>query len=149
MIRHQAPPQRGSSPVPAFQYDSYTDARAHLKEVLDAAENGQLVTVRRDASKSAVIDAERLRHFLATCPPSSAQVVHEDGGWSAFVPGLPVAGDGATFEEAIDAERLRHALPSCAPSSAKVVHEDGGWSVFVPGLPVAGDGATFEEAIAD
>lgn len=108
--------------MPAFQYDSYTDARAHLKEVLDAAENGQLVTVRRDASKSAVIDAERLRHFLATCAPSSAQVVHEDGGWSAFVPGLPVAADGATFEEAIDDlvdalreyaqdwhDRLRHA----------------------------------------
>jgi predicted RNase H-like HicB family nuclease len=51
-----------------------------------------------------------------------AQVVHEGGGWSAFVPGLPVAADGATFEEAIDElaraireyaedwhDRLRHA----------------------------------------
>jgi prevent-host-death family protein len=86
----------------AVHYDSYTEARAHLKEVLDAAEDGQLVTVRRDASKAAVIDAERLRHFLAACVPSSAQVVHEGGGWSAFIPGLPVAADGATFEEAID-----------------------------------------------
>jgi hypothetical protein len=32
----------------------------------------------------------------------SAQVVLEAGGWSAFIPGLPIAADGATFEEAID-----------------------------------------------
>lgn len=88
--------------MPAVHYESYTEARAHLKEVLDAAEGGQLVTVRRDTSTAAVIDAGRLRHFLATCVPSSAQVVHEAGGWSAFIPGLPVAADGATFEEAID-----------------------------------------------
>lgn len=30
-----------------------------------------------------------------------AQVVAEAGGWSAFIPGLPVAADGATFDEAI------------------------------------------------
>jgi predicted RNase H-like HicB family nuclease len=88
--------------MPAVHYDNYTVARTHLKEVLDAAADGELVTVRRDASKAAVVDANRLRHFLATCVPSSAQVVHEGGGWSAFIPGLPVAADGATFEEAID-----------------------------------------------
>jgi predicted RNase H-like HicB family nuclease len=88
--------------MPAVHYDNYTAARTHLKEVLDAAADGELVTVRRDASKAAVVDANRLRHFLATCVPSSAQVVHEGGGWSAFIPGLPVAADGATFEEAID-----------------------------------------------
>jgi predicted RNase H-like HicB family nuclease len=108
--------------MPAVHYDSYTAARAHLKEVLDAAENDELVTVGRDARKAAVIDADRLRHFLATCAPSSAQVVHEGGGWSAFIPGLAVAADGATFEEAVDEladalreyaedwhDRLRHA----------------------------------------
>jgi hypothetical protein len=31
-----------------------------------------------------------------------ARVVIEEGGWSAFVPGLPLAADGASFEEAID-----------------------------------------------
>ncbi|MGH3273044.1 MAG: type II toxin-antitoxin system HicB family antitoxin [Streptosporangiaceae bacterium] len=74
------------------------------------------------SSTAVVVDADRLRYFLAACLPSSAQVVHEDGGWSAFVPGLPVAADGATFEEAIDDladaireyaedwhDRLRHA----------------------------------------
>ncbi|HEY5985469.1 MAG TPA: type II toxin-antitoxin system prevent-host-death family antitoxin [Streptosporangiaceae bacterium] len=88
--------------MPALHYDSYSEARAHLKEVLDAAESGQLVTVRRESRQAAVLDADRLRHFLATCVASAAKVVAEGGGWSAFIPGLPVAADGATFEEAID-----------------------------------------------
>ena len=88
--------------MPALHYDSYSEARAHLKEVLDAAESGQLVTVRRESRQAAVLDADRLQHFLATCVPSNAQVVAEGGGWSAFIPGLPVAADGSTFDEAID-----------------------------------------------
>ena len=108
--------------MPGVHYYSYSEARAHLKEVLDAAESGHLVTVRRERRQAAVLDAERLRRFLATCMSSSAQVVAEEGGWSAFIPGLPVAADGATFEEAIDElalalreyaqdwlERLQHA----------------------------------------
>jgi predicted RNase H-like HicB family nuclease len=82
-------------------YDSYTDARAHLKDLLDAAERGRVATVRRDAGRTAVVDVERLRTSLATLSPSRAQVVAEEGGWSVFIPGLPVAADGATFEEAI------------------------------------------------
>jgi prevent-host-death family protein len=88
--------------MPAVHYDSYSEARTHLKEVLDAAESGHVVTVRRESRQAAVLDAERLRHFLATCESSTAHVVHEEDGWSAFIPGLPVAADGATFEEAID-----------------------------------------------
>jgi hypothetical protein len=34
--------------MPAVHYESYTAARDHLKDVLDSAENGQVVTVRRD-----------------------------------------------------------------------------------------------------
>jgi prevent-host-death family protein len=88
--------------MPALHYDSYSEARTHLKEVLDAAESGQLVTVRRESRQAAVVDADRLRHFLAACVPSGTRVVAEGGGWSAFIPGLPVAADGATFEDAID-----------------------------------------------
>jgi predicted RNase H-like HicB family nuclease len=82
-------------------YDSYTEARAHLKDLLDAAERGRVATVRRDASKTAVVDVGRLRHVLASLSPSRAQVVAEAGGWSVFIPGLPVAADGASFDEAI------------------------------------------------
>jgi hypothetical protein len=33
--------------------------------------------------------------------PSRAQVVAEGGGWSVFIPGLPIAADDATSDEAI------------------------------------------------
>ncbi|MGC4805494.1 type II toxin-antitoxin system HicB family antitoxin [Micromonospora sp. DT233] len=83
-------------------YDSYTDARAHLKDLLDVAERGGVATVRRDTRRTALVDQERLRYFLASVTPSNAQVVPEEGGWSVFLPGHPVAADGATFDEAID-----------------------------------------------
>jgi predicted RNase H-like HicB family nuclease len=86
----------------AVHYDSYTDARTHLKDLLDAAERGRVATVRRDARTTAFVDRERLRYFLAAVTPSRAQVVAEDGGWSVFISGLPVAADGASFDEALD-----------------------------------------------
>ena len=83
-------------------YDSYTDARAHLKDLLDAAERGRVATVRRDAKRTAVVEVERLRSVLASLLPSRAQVVAEGSGWSVFIPDLPVAADGNTLAEAID-----------------------------------------------
>lgn len=87
--------------MPAVHYNSYTEARTHLKDLLDAAEQGCTATVRRDSSISVVVDAERLRHYLAAVTPSRAEVVAEAGGWSVFIPGLPVAADGVGFDEAI------------------------------------------------
>jgi Antitoxin of toxin-antitoxin, RelE / RelB, TA system len=88
--------------VSAVHYNSYSDARAHLKDLLDAAERGRVATVRRESASAAVLDAARLRRFLAAVVPSRAQVVAEACGWSVFIPGLPVAADGPTFDEAID-----------------------------------------------
>lgn len=85
----------------AVHYDSYTQARAHLKDLLDAAEQGCTATVRRESSTAAVVDAERLRHFLAAVRPVRAQAVAEAGGWSVFIPGLPIAAEGVTFDEAV------------------------------------------------
>jgi predicted RNase H-like HicB family nuclease len=87
--------------MPAVHYESYTAAREHLKDVLDHAKNGQVVTVRRDSATAAVLDADRLRHFLASVVPPCARVVAEADGWSAFIPGLPVAGAGATYDAAV------------------------------------------------
>lgn len=85
----------------AVHYESFTDARTHLKTLLDAARRGRLATVRRDATTSVVIDSERLRSLLeATSSP--AQVVAEGSGWSVMIPGMPVAADGAGFDDAID-----------------------------------------------
>ena len=86
----------------AVHYDSYSEARAHLKDLLDAAERGRVATVRRDSASAAVLDAARLRHFLASVVPSRAQVVAEASGWSVFIPGLPVAADGPTFDAAME-----------------------------------------------
>ena len=88
--------------VTAVHFDSYTAARTHFKDLLDAAERGRVATMRRETRTTAFVDRERLRHFLASVSPSGAQVVPEAGGWSVFIPGLPVAADGATFEEALE-----------------------------------------------
>ena len=85
----------------AIHFDSYTEARTHLKALLDAAERGRVATVRRESAVTALVDVERLRHYLAMLIPSRAQVVPEAGGWSIFIPGLPVAADGATFDQAV------------------------------------------------
>lgn len=85
----------------AVHYDSYSEGRAHLKQLLDAAEEGRVATLKRDASTAAVVDSARLRHFLSSVVPSRAQVVSEAGGWSVFIPGLSVAADANSFDDAI------------------------------------------------
>ncbi|WP_249227539.1 prevent-host-death protein [Kutzneria sp. CA-103260] len=91
----------GEADMSAAHYDSYTEARAHLKDLLDAAERGRVATIRRDSATAALVDVDRMRHFLASIIPSRAEVVSEAGGWSVFIPGLPVAVDGSSFDEAI------------------------------------------------
>jgi len=89
-------------------FGSYSEARAHFKDLLDAAGRGRPALVRRDHLGAAVVDAERLRRALAVLAPQ-VQVVAEDGAWSVCIPGMPVAADGGTFDEAVDefAEALR------------------------------------------
>ncbi|WP_329483098.1 type II toxin-antitoxin system prevent-host-death family antitoxin [Kribbella sp. NBC_01510] len=89
-------------------YRSAREAREHFKEILDAADDGRPATVTRDARRVAAVDADRLVHFLTRVRPSGAQVVAENDGWSLFIPGLPVAADGATLDEA--AEEMIDAL---------------------------------------
>ncbi|MET9249775.1 prevent-host-death protein [Nonomuraea sp. NPDC003709] len=85
----------------AVHFGSYAEARAHLNALLDAAERGRVATVRRESATTALVDVDRLRHHLAAFTPSRAQPVPEDGGWSIFIPGLPLAADGRTFDEAV------------------------------------------------
>jgi hypothetical protein len=84
----------------SVQFDSVAEGRAHLKELLDAAAAGVPAALNRDRHQFAVVDAVRLRRFLATLSPS-AEVVAEADGWSVFIPGTTVAADGACLEEAI------------------------------------------------
>ncbi|WP_411096853.1 prevent-host-death protein [Streptomyces sp. 020-2-3H-GM] len=85
----------------AVHYESYTEARTHFKDLLDAAGEGRVATVRRDSDRAAVVDVDRLRHYLSLGCSAKAQAVAESGGWSIFIPGVPVAADGATFDEAL------------------------------------------------
>lgn len=78
------------------------EAREHLTDLLDAAAAGRPASVRRDAGRAAVVDADRLREALAELRPSGAEIVAEVDGWSVVIPGLPVAADGATADEALD-----------------------------------------------
>jgi predicted RNase H-like HicB family nuclease len=90
-----------ANPMPQVHYDSYSEARRKFKNLLDAAENGQVAIIHRDSATAVVLDAQRLRILLTSAVPSRAEVIQEAGGWSVFIPGLPVAADGGTFDEAI------------------------------------------------
>lgn len=83
-------------------FDTLTEARKHIKDLVDAAEDGRPASVRRDARRAAVVDADRLRHMLGLLRPSNAEAVPEANGWSIFLPGLPIAADGTTFDETLD-----------------------------------------------
>lgn len=85
-----------------MHYASSTEARIHFASLLDAARDGRPATVQRESTRAAVVDANLLREILAALPRWRAQVVAEAGGFSVFLPGVPVAGDGGTFDEAVD-----------------------------------------------
>lgn len=85
----------------AVEYAS-SEARQHWREVLDAAREGKAVIVRRDDASAAVLDASRLRHFLASVVPSRAVVVLEDDQFSIYLQDQPIAADGATLDDAVD-----------------------------------------------
>jgi len=87
--------------VKEVHYGTVTEARAHFSALIDAAEAGVPATVRRDRRRAAVVDADRLRHFLVSVHPARAEVVAEAGGWSVLLPGFPIAAEGETFDEAL------------------------------------------------
>jgi hypothetical protein len=60
-----------------------------------------VATVQRETGRAAVVDADRLRASLIGVLPSP-HVVAEGGGWSVFLPGVPVAADASTFDDAVD-----------------------------------------------
>jgi predicted RNase H-like HicB family nuclease len=82
------------------EYPNIAAARANFKSLVDAAVAGIPSHLRRDSQDIALVDVERLRHFLGRIA-TPAEVVAEAGGWSIFIPGVPVAADGAAFDEAV------------------------------------------------
>ena len=91
----------GQCHMAVVNYESYSEARGHFKDLLDAAARGRPVVVRRDRTTAAVVDADRLRRLLGQLCPK-AEVVSEAGGWAVFIPGVPVAADGVSFADALE-----------------------------------------------
>ncbi|MCY3894325.1 MAG: type II toxin-antitoxin system prevent-host-death family antitoxin [Acidimicrobiaceae bacterium] len=82
---------------------SYTDTRNRLKEVLDTADRGVPVGVERHGRRAVVMDLALLYELLADSPRlRRPEAVAEGGGWSVFLPGTPVAADGADLDEAAE-----------------------------------------------
>jgi predicted RNase H-like HicB family nuclease len=77
-------------------------AREHFEDILDAADDGRPAIVVRGDRRVVAVDADRLVQLLTTVRPAEAQAVAENDGWSLFIPGLPVAADGATLDEAVE-----------------------------------------------
>jgi hypothetical protein len=110
----------------ARHFPSATEARQKFRCVLDAAHEGVVTTITRDNERYVVVSADALGQDLRRLLPSQAVVVPEGGGWSAFIPWVPVHGDAATLDDAIDdlVEALRdyaedwndrlHAVPNHA-----------------------------------
>lgn len=85
----------------ARHFASYTEARTGLRSVLDAAASGRVTTVAREHETFSVVEASLLREQIALLLPARTQVAAEGGGWAAWLPGLPVHGEGRTFDAAI------------------------------------------------
>lgn len=86
-----------------MQHLSYTDTRSRLREVLDTAEAGLPIGIRRRDKLVALIESGRLREILMDSRRMRRpEAVAEAGGWSVFLPGTPVAGDGTDLDEAVD-----------------------------------------------
>ena len=83
-------------------FPSYSEARANLRSVLDAANYGVVTTLERDHTRFAVVDGDLLRRQLSALRPARAVVTAEGGGWSAFLTSLPIAGEGDTLDSALD-----------------------------------------------
>jgi hypothetical protein len=78
------------------------EARDHLRAVLDAAERGETVVLRRDEPlvllRRDVLDAD-----LAERYPIEPQVSFREGGVAVWIDGMPVHAEAATYDEAEDA----------------------------------------------
>lgn len=84
------------------RYATTSAARGDFKHFLDAAFSDQVVTVSRDTHTAALVDANRLREFLAQTISADAEVSFEDGAVVIVMPGRPFAVENNSLAEALD-----------------------------------------------
>lgn len=114
-------------------FGSYTVARTNLRDLLDTAHTGRVTTVDRESERFAVVDADVLRAQLAALRPSGAVVAAEGGGWSAFLPGLPVSGEGDDLDGALEdlIEALREYAADWNERLLDAPNHRGNWALVV------------------
>ncbi|KDA06241.1 prevent-host-death protein [Microbacterium sp. CH12i] len=89
------------SQAAVVDYPSYSSARAHFKDVLDATERGRSITVSRDGRVSVVVQVERLRGFLFRAVAPRVELTQEDGRTIALMSGRAFVSEGATVDDAL------------------------------------------------
>jgi hypothetical protein len=82
-------------------YATTTEARSQFRALLDCAFEGRVVTVQRESERFVVVEIDRQVRRLMRARPAQAVVVREGGGWAALLTGLPIHGEGETFDGAI------------------------------------------------
>ena len=119
-----------SSPTPT-RYLSFTDARKSLKGILDAAENGAVVSIERGDRVSVVTDRDRLRDLLVRAVPSTARVVAEKDAWVIVIPQTPFASEGQSLDAAVDdlIANLREYASEWPDHFASAPNHVGNWAL--------------------
>ncbi len=82
-------------------YPTYSRAREHLKDVLDAAARGRTVTLARDGELSAVVSVDRLRDYFYRTVSPHIRVRSEDGRVIALMEDRPFVSEGADVDGAL------------------------------------------------
>lgn len=87
---------------PLLEYTKITDARSAIGEIYSTAERHLAVVVRREGDAPvAVIRRDDLKEALRALRPLEPQIrFSPDEHVSMWIEGLPVSGEGATFEVA-------------------------------------------------
>lgn len=83
-------------------YSTASDARKHLKDVLDSVQRGKIVTVRRDELVSAVVPADRLRDYFFRTVSPRVSLTREDDRVIALMDDRPFVSEGADVDDALD-----------------------------------------------
>lgn len=87
--------------TPTVDYPSYTLARMHFKDLLDATALGRSVTVLRDGQMSVMLPADRLREFFFHSIAPRVEIAQERGRVIALMSGRPFVSEGATVDDAL------------------------------------------------
>jgi len=88
--------------MPAVRYDRFTDARTHLKELLDAAEEGRPAAVVRQDRSTVLVDRQRFVPYLMALNAGRVELVPDGDAWLAIIADTPIAAEGDDAADAID-----------------------------------------------